>query len=64
MKFEEAIATSSCMFCKPLLWSEYDKRDQEAEKALYHLKKMKRDKSKDKDIKYVEKLLYYKSRMF
>lgn len=64
MKFEEAVATSSCMFCKPLLWSKQDKRDKEAQKSIYNLKKMKRDKKKDKDPKYVDDLLYFKSRIF
>jgi hypothetical protein len=64
MKFDEAVATASCMFCKPLLWAKQDERDEEAQKALYRLKKMKRNKKKDKDPKYVDDLLYFKSRIF
>jgi len=64
MRFEEAIATASCMFCKPLLYAKFDKRDKEAMKAIYNLKKMKRDKKKDKDPKYLDHLLYFKSRIF
>ena len=64
MKFEEAVATASCMFCKPLLWAKQDKRDKEAQKSIYYLKKMKRNKKKDKDPKYVDDLLYWKSRIF
>jgi len=64
MKFEEAIATASCMFCKPLLYAKFDKRDKEAAKSIYHLKKMKRNKKKDYDPKYLDHLLFYRSRMF
>ena len=64
MKFNEAIATASCMFCKPLLFAKQDKRDKEAMKSIYHLKKMKRNKKKDSDPKYLDDLLYYKSRIF
>jgi len=62
MKFEEA-ATSACMFCKPLLWAKQDKRDNEAMKSIYKLKKMKR-KKKDDDPDYVDDLLHFKSRIF
>lgn len=64
MKFEEAIATAATMFVKPLLYSEFDKRDKEAEEALYKMKKMKRDKKKDKSKKHLEKLAFSRSRMF
>ena len=64
MKFEEAVATASCMFCKPLLYSEFDERDEEAKKSLYNLKKMKVNKKKYKSKKYLDKLLYRKYRMF
>lgn len=64
MKLKEAIATADTMFTKPLLYSEFDERDDEAENALYYLKKMKRDKKKDKSKKYLEKLAFSRSRMF
>ena len=63
MKLKEAIATGT-LFVKPLLYSEFDKRDKEAQNALFKLKKMKVDKKKYKSKKYLEKLLYYKSRIF
>lgn len=63
MTLKEA-ATAATMFTKPLLWAEFDERDEEAEKALYDLKKMKMDKKKLKSKKYLDKLLYMKYRMF
>ena len=65
MKFDEAVATATdCMFCKPLLYAKFDKRDRESERSLYWLKKMKRDKKKDKSRKYLEKLLFMRYRHF
>ena len=64
MKLKEAIATTQTMFTKPLLYSEFDKYDDEAEDSMYKLKKMKRKKKKDKSKKHLEKLLFYKSRIF
>lgn len=63
MTFNEAVATSSCMFCKPLLYAKYDKRDGEAMKSIYKLKKMKK-KKKDDDPDYVDDLLHSRSKMF
>lgn len=63
MKLKEA-ATAATMFTKPLLWSEFDERDEEAKKSLYDLKKMKIDKKKLKSKKYLDKLLYMRYRMF
>lgn len=63
MTLKEA-ATAATMFTKPLLWSEFDERDEEAQKALYDLKKMKMDKKKLKSKKYLDKLLYMRSKMF
>ena len=63
MTLKEA-ATAATMFTKPLLWSEFDERDEEAQKALYDLEKMKVDKKKLKSKKYLDKLLYMKYRMF
>lgn len=64
MKLSEAIATADTMFTKPMLYSEFDKRDDEAEDSLYYLRKMKIDKKKNKSKKYLEKLAFSRSRMF
>lgn len=63
MKLKEA-ATAATMFAKPILQSEFDKRDEEAMKALYRLKKMKTSKKKLKSKKYLDKLLHMKHRVF
>jgi hypothetical protein len=65
MRLHEAIATANAdMFSKPLLFAEFDKRDKEAQEAISKLKLMKLDKKKDKSMKHLEKLMFYKSRMF
>jgi len=65
MKFNEAIATANTdMFSDPLLFAKFDKRDNEAQRAISKLKLMKIDKRKDKSLKYLDKILYSKSRMF
>jgi hypothetical protein len=64
VKLNEAVATASTMFVKPLLYSEFDKRDKEAQKSLYDLKKMKIDREKYNDKDFLEKLVFYKWRIF
>lgn len=64
MRFNEAIATASCMFCQPTLFADFDKRDLEAKDAIKNLKLMKLDKKKDKSMKHLEKLVFAKSRYF
>lgn len=64
MKFYEAAATGDGLFNKPLLFSDFDKRDKEAQSSIRDLKLMKLDKKKDKSQKHLEKLAFSKSRMF
>jgi len=64
MKFEEAIATSSCMFCKPLLFAKDNKKeDDDFEDSVKNIKFKKR-KNRDSDEKYVDELIHFKSRLF
>lgn len=62
MKLEEAIATSSTLFVKPLLWAKESKQDRKAENAIKKLEKMPEKEIKtEKDL---DKILYRKYKYF
>jgi len=64
MKLSEAIATAADMFSQPYLPAKWTGNETKLAKAIYNLKKIKLDKKKDKDPKYLDYLLYRKYWMF